>query len=97
VNQHNFGLEERALLIQADEFETIAAFGDEVEASVGILFDHGHDFSGASHLGEAFLESAHHPEGFVLREAFGNHFFVTRLEDVQGQRDAGKQDNIERE
>jgi hypothetical protein len=33
----------------------------------------------------------------MLGETFGDHFFVARLEDVQGQGSAGEQDDIERE
>jgi hypothetical protein len=97
VDQENFGLEERTFLIYAEEFETPTAFGDEVEATVGIFFDDGHDFGGASHLGEALLDGAYDAESLVPGEALADHLFVTWLENVQGQGRAGEQDNVERE
>jgi hypothetical protein len=96
VDHENFGLEERALLVDADEFEALAAFGDEVEASVGILFDDGDDFGGAADLGEFLLDGANYAEGALLGEAFGDHFFIARFEDVQRQGGAGEEDDIER-
>ena len=90
-------MQEGTFLVDAHEFETLAAFGDQVEAAVGILFHDGDDFGGASHLGETLLDGAHHAEGAMLGEAFADHFFVARLEDVQGQGSAGEQDDIERE
>jgi hypothetical protein len=90
VDHENFGLEEGTLLVNAKEFETLAAFGDEVEAAVGIFFDDGDDFGGASHLGEALLEGAHDAEGELPGEAFANHFFIARFEDVQGQWSTGE-------
>src|SRR6202050_751927 len=38
IEHENFGLEKRPLPVDADEFETLAAFGDQVEAAVRILF-----------------------------------------------------------
>ena len=97
VDHENFGLEERTILVDADEFEALAAFGDEVEAAVGIFFDDRDDFGGAAYLGEARVEGAHHAEGKLPGEAFPNHFFIARFENVQRQGSAGEQDDIERE
>jgi len=98
VGDHeNFGLKEWTFLIDAHEFETIAAFGDEIEATVGVLFDDGDDFGGASHLCETLFDGAHDAEVAMLSETFANHFFIARLEDVQGQGSAGEQNNVERE
>ena len=83
-------------MIHAEEFEARAAFGDKVEASVGIFFDDGDDFGGAAHLGEALIKGANDSESLVLGETLANHFFVTRLEDVQRQWSAGEKDNVER-
>jgi hypothetical protein len=43
------------------------------------------------------FDRAHYAEATVLGETLADHLFVTRFEDVQGQRGAGKQDDIERE
>jgi len=97
VDHENFGLEEGAFLVDAHEFETFAAFGDEVEAAVGIFLYDGDDFGGAADFSETLLDGANDAEGAMLGEAFGNHFFVAWFEDVQGQGSAGEQDDIERE
>ena len=97
IDQENFGLEERTFLIDTHEFEAFAALGDEVEAAVGILFYDGDDFSGASHFGQTLLDNAHHTEGAMLGQTLADHFLVAWFEDVQGQRSAGEQDDIERE
>src|SRR5580704_2101003 len=48
IDHENFGLEKRPLLVDADEFESLAAFGDQVEAAVRIFFYDGDDFGGAA-------------------------------------------------
>jgi hypothetical protein len=97
VNHENFSLEKRTLLVYGQKFETLAAFGDQVEAAVGIFFYYGDYFGGASYFGETLLKGAHHAEDSVLGEAFADHFFVAGFEDVQGQRSTREQDNVERE
>ena len=97
LNHENFGAQERTLPVDAQEFETLAALGDQVEAAVGVLFHDGNDFGGTSHLGETLFDGAHDPEDASLGEAFADHFLVVRFEDMQGQGSAGKQDDIERE
>jgi hypothetical protein len=88
-------LKEGTFLIHAQQFETMAAFADQVEASVGVFFYHGDDFGGASHFGESLLEGAQDSEAAMLGEAFRNHVFVAWLEDVQGQGSGGEQNDIE--
>ena len=97
VDHENFGLQEGAFLADTQQFETLAAFGYQIESTVWILLYDGDDFGGASHVGETLLNRSHYAEVTVLGQAFANHFLVTRLEDVQGQGSAGEQDNIERE
>ena len=97
IDHCHFSLEEGTFLIEAQELETLAALGDQVEPAVGILFHDGDDFGGASYLGQALLDGTDYAEVAMLGEAFANHFFVARLEDVQGQGSAGEQDDIERE
>jgi hypothetical protein len=90
-------LQEGSFLVDAYDFETPAAFGDEVEAAVRILLDHSDNFGSASHLGQTLFDYAHYTERAMLGEALSDHFFIAELEDVQGQGDAGEQDDIERE
>ena len=51
------------------------------------------NLSRASDFGNAFFQSANHSEGRVVGQAFADHLFVSRLENVQGQgsaREAGQ-------
>ncbi len=86
----NFSPQERALLIDGEEFEPLPALGDQIELTIGILLHDRHDFRGAAHIGEALFQSSHHPKAAAIRQALGNHFLVTRFEDVQRQRRAGE-------
>ena len=85
VDDENFGLQERAFLIDGQEFKTLAAFGDEIESAVRIFFYDGDDFGGASYLGEPLFHGAHNAELSVLSHAFADHLLVTRFENVQRQ------------
>ena len=98
VSDHgDFSLQERALAIHGQEFETVAAFGDEVELAIGIFLDDGNDFGGATDFGQILLHGADYAEDTILRQAFADHFFIARFEDVQRQGSAGEQYDIERE
>jgi hypothetical protein len=97
VDQEDFGLQERTFLVDAHEFEALAAFGKDVEAAVGIFLCDRDDFGRASDFGQTLFEEAHYAEGAMPGEAVGDHFLVAWLEDVQGQGSAGEQDDIERE
>ena len=79
------------------DFKALAALGHDVHAAVVILLGHGDDFRGAANLRDRSLFSAHHAKGPVLFQAFPNHFFVARLENMQRQRSARKQYHIKRE
>src|SRR5664279_3254419 len=52
--------------------------------------------SGTSDHREALALSSHHPEGAFVFEAFGDHFTVAVLEDVQRQHSSGKEHEIQR-
>src|SRR5271157_4599120 len=82
VDDQNFGLQERALLIYGQEFKTLAAFDDEIEPSVRIFLHYSDNFRGASYLSETLLHGAHNAELPVLSPAFRDHFLVTRFENV---------------
>jgi len=90
-------LQEGAILIDGHDFETVAAFGDQVKTAVGILFDDGDDFGGASHFGETLFEGPNHSENAILAEALRNHFFVARFENVQRQKECWEVNDVERE
>jgi hypothetical protein len=97
VDDEDLALEIRAFLIDAQELETLAAFADEIEAAVGILFYDSDDFGGASHFSETPLDGADDAEGAIMSQTFADHFFVARFENVQREGCAWKQDDVERE
>jgi hypothetical protein len=97
VNQNDLSAQKRTLFIHSQQFKSPAAFSNEIEAAIFILFYHRDDFSRASHFSEALFNGAYHAKRLVLRQAFANHLFVARLENVQRQGSAGKQNDIERE
>jgi hypothetical protein len=96
-DQKDFAAQERPLLIELQDLEAVAAFGDDVEAAVGIFLGDADDFDGASNFGDALFMGANHAEGRMVGETFADHFFVAGLEDVQGQRSSGEEDDIKRE
>src|SRR5580693_1651998 len=96
VDHLNFRLQKRTLLIHSQEFETPPAFGDEVEAPIGVLFYDGDDFGHASHFRQNLLDRADDAKLSILRPAFANHLFVARLKNVQLERSAGEQYDIQR-
>ena len=54
------------------------------------------NLGGASHIGNAFVGGADDAEGLFLIQAFSDHLFVARLKNVQRERDAWEQDEVER-
>ncbi len=96
-NEQHLGAQEGALLIEFKHLKAPAAFRNQIETSVGILFCYGDDLGGAAHFGKAFVESADDAERRVAGAAFRDHLLVTRLEDVQRQGSAGQQYDFERE
>ena len=97
ADQQNFRLKKRAFLINADDFKPLAAFGNQVQAPVRILFYDRDDLGGASHFGQTVFNRAHYAECAVRFQALANHFFVARFKNVQRQGSAGKENDIERE
>ncbi len=97
LHQRNFGAEKCALFIHLEDFEAIDATSKNIHAAVVILFCDGKNFGGAADAGDAFVGGANDAKGFFLLQAFGDHFFIARLEDVERERGSGEQDQIERE
>ena len=90
IDHKHFALQERTILINGHYFEAVAAFGDQVEAPIRILFHDGHDFGGASHFGETLFERTNHAKRAAFFQAFRDHFLVTWFENVQRQGSVGK-------
>jgi len=96
-NQQHLGPQEGTVLVEFQNFEAIAALGNQIEAAIRIFLGDADDLGGASHFGNAFVEGAYYAEGSIVGTAFPDHFFVSRLEDMQWQRSSGKQYNFQRE
>ena len=96
-HQQYFGAQERTLLVEFEHFKPMAAFGDQIETSVFVFPGDADDLGCASDLGDAMVNGSNHAEDRTVGAAFADHLFVARLENVQRQRRAGKQHEIERE
>ena len=79
------------------DFEALLALCEDIHASVRISLENVDDLCGTTDIGESFFFGANDAEWSLLAQAFANHFFITRLEDVQRQRRARKQHQVERE
>jgi len=93
----DFASQEGSLLIDLQKFEAFASLGDDVHASIVVGFGDGQDLGRAADIGQRALLRADHAEKRFLIQALSNHFLVARLENVQRQRYARKQNDIERE
>jgi len=87
--------QERALLIDFEKLKALTAFSYDIHAASVVLLRHRKNFRGAPDVGEVCLLGANYAELLFLLQALSDHFPVARLEDVQGQRSAGKQDDLE--
>ena len=94
-DHENFRLQKRTILVDPNNFEALATFGDQVKTAVRILFHDADDLGHASHVGHTLLERPHHPESAILGKTFSDHFFVAGLKNVQRQGSAGEQHDIE--
>ena len=95
VQVEDFGLQERSFLIQLYDLEAGAALGDDIHAPVGIFLGDCQYFCGAANLSELLLLASEDAEVLAAVEAFGNHFAIARLENVQWQRRARKQNQVQ--
>ena len=78
-------------------FETLDAAGEDIHAAVVIPFRDLEDFGGATDVGDAFFRGADNAKRLLQFQTLGDHFFVSGLEDVQGQGNAGEENEVERE
>jgi len=91
-----FGLQERSIAIDLQHFKPFVSFTNQIHAAVGILLGHSDYLGGASDVRDAFFESANDAERRAVRQAFPNHFFVSRLKNVKGQWSAREQYQFQR-
>ena len=83
-------------MIDLKDLEALLALREDIHASVRIGFENVNDLCRTTDVGESLFFGANNAEWSLLAQAFTNHFFVTRLEDVQRQRRARKQNQVER-
>ena len=95
-HQQHFCPQKGSVLVQFDHLKALAPFGDQVHAPIRILFCDANDLGGAPHLRQALFQGAHHAERSIVRQTLPNHFFVSRLKNVQGQGSAGEQHYVQR-
>ena len=79
-----------------EEPENGAPFGNDVHSAVGIVFDLADDFSGATDLRGGLALGEDHAEFEILLQTTGDHQFVAGLEDMQRERHAREENEIER-
>lgn len=96
-DKQNFSLQKRTLLIQLQNLKAFAPFRNQVHPAVRIFFGDRNDLRRASDFRNSLIQCPHHSKLRVIRQALTNHFFVTRLEDVQRQRSARQQHDFKRE
>jgi hypothetical protein len=82
------------LLVDFENLEAFPALGDDIHASIGMFLSHRDYLSCAPYVGQITLRIAHDPEPLFLFKAFGNHFFITGLKDVERKRRTGKEHQV---
>src|SRR5258708_18409360 len=96
AQEQYFSPQKRSFVIQFQHFEALPAFGDQVEAAVGIFLRNGDDLGRASNTGKTFIESSDDSKGRIVGAGFTDHLFIAWLENVQRKKNAGKEHNVER-
>src|SRR5215469_16363621 len=76
--------------------EAVAADRENIQAPVVVAFRDFQDFGAGADPYATIRESQQHAEGALGVKAFADHATVTRLEDVQGERFARKENDVER-
>jgi hypothetical protein len=90
-------LQKGTLSVQGKHCKALAALRDQIQTPVGIFFGDRNNLGGAPNFRDPLFQGAHHAEGRVVYPTLTHHLLVSWLENVQGQRSAGKQDHVERE
>src|SRR5262249_6818964 len=97
LKEGDFASQEGTFLIQLLDLKPLTAFGNNIESSIVVLSADVEDGRRASHLSQRILPRSNHPKGFLLLNALAYQLLVARLEDVQRERSAGEQYQVERE
>src|ERR1700676_938748 len=96
-DQQYFCLQKRTLPVQFQHLEALLSLRDQIETPVGILLRNAHNLRGASNFGDALVHRAYHAKWRVVCPALADHFFVSRLKNVEGHGSAGEQNKVKRE
>jgi hypothetical protein len=77
------------------DLKALASPGDDVHAPILILLDYVEYLRGAANLGNLAIFGAQHAKRPFALQTLSNHLFIARLENVQWQRRARKQNRIQ--
>ena len=79
-----------------DHLKALDPAREDIHAPIVILLGDRHDLGGAADPGNSLGGLSHHAERFFLLQAFRDHLPIARFENVQRERYARQQDQIER-
>src|SRR5215469_13137602 len=91
----HFALQKRAFLVDDHEFKSFTALRNDIHTTIFVGFCDGQNLCRTADIGKILFLRANHAEQLLLVKALVDHLLVARLEDVQRQRRAGKEDQIE--
>lgn len=92
----NLPTQKGPLLIDFQNFEAFPALRDYVHLSVGMLLGYSHNLCGAPDIGHAVVVRAQNSEAFFLFQTLSDHFFVSRLKNVQWQGSTREKNQVQR-
>src|SRR5207245_175538 len=72
-----------AFLVELHDFEAFPPLGYDIHASIRMFLGYRNDLGCTSNFSNALLLGANHAKRFFLLQTFRDHFFVTRLKNVQ--------------
>jgi hypothetical protein len=87
--------EKRLSLKEVQHAERSASDGDDVHATVVVAFYHVKDFRGAAHVSEAIGKRKEQAEFRLFLDTSLHHLPIARLENMQGEFRAGKEDDVQ--
>lgn len=94
--QQDLSPQKGAVLVDLQELKSLAALCNDIHSAVFIGLGHGDDLRRATDVRQVLLLGADYAEQCFLFQTLADHLLVPRFEDVQRQRGAREQDNIQR-
>ena len=86
IDIQHFRTQKRPLLIHFEHLETTLPLRHDIQFAIRMFFRDRQNFRSAANLRHTFVLRANNAERSLLSEAFTNHFFVPRLEDMKWKR-----------